>query len=991
MNTHGAIGNRLLWMQSTYQLTSDDRVLQKTPFSFDVSVWEFFWPLLAGAHLVMAEPGGHQDPAYLVNVIVAQQITTLHFVPSMLQVFLEQTGLENCVSLKRVICSGEALPFSLQQKFYERLSAELHNLYGPTEAAVDVTAWACEREHERSIVPIGRPIANIQILLLDETLEPPPIGVAGELYIGGVGLARGYLRRPELTAERFVPDPFSKGARLYRTGDLARYLSDGNVEYLGRLDQQVKIRGFRIELEEIESVLSTLQGVRECVVMAQAEASSSERRLIGYVVSDSELDQGKVRRYLEERLPPYMVPSLIIKLDRMPLSPNGKIDRRALPAPEATVQERVDQEYERPRTTIEEAVATVWAEVLRVERVGRRDNFFELGGHSLMATQVITRLREVFNLELSLRVIFERPTVIGLAERLDEELRRKGGAAQELPPVVRIDRERSLPLSFSQRRLWFLDQLEPNNAFYNVPAVFRVSGPLDTPTLSDVLNEVTRRHETLRTTFTAVDGEPVAIIHPTTTVELPLTDLSDLPAAKREIKAFELVSAEVRTPFDLAHGPLMRVRLFRVDREEHLVAVTMHHIVSDGWSLGILIEEIVKLYGAFAEGRPSPLAEPPIQYVDFAQWQQQRLEGSDLESQLQYWKQQLHGPLPVLELPADHPRPAVQTFRGARHSHTFPARLSNALRSLSRRSGVTLYMTLLAAYQTLLHRYTGAEDICVGSPIANRPLRETEQLIGCFLNTLVMRTDLSGDPTFGELLHRVRETTLEAYAHQEVPFEKIVDAVQPERATDHSPLFQVTFSLLNTPAVQIEKVQHLTLTSVESDTATSQFDLQLLMADGDEALAATFVYNTDLFEAASISRMVGYFETLLESIVKSPEEKLSELQLLNETDYHELLVYLNQTTGYFPTDVTITQLIEEQAHRIPDATAVTFADQSLTYGELNRRTNQLAHYLRSAGVGPETCVGLCVERSLEMVVGILGILKAGGAYVPLDPAYPTER
>ena len=427
MNTHGAIGNRLLWMQSAYQLTSDDRVLQKTPFSFDVSVWEFFWPLLAGAHLVMAEPGGHQDPAYLVNVIAAQQITTLHFVPSMLQVFLEQTGLENCVSLKRVICSGEALPFSLQQKFYERLSAELHNLYGPTEAAVDVTAWACEREHERSIVPIGRPIANIQILLLDETLEPPPIGVAGELYIGGVGLARGYLRRPELTAERFVPDPFSKGARLYRTGDLARYLSDGNVEYLGRLDQQVKIRGFRIELEEIESVLGTLQGVRECVVIAQAEASSSERRLIGYVVSDSELDQGKVRRYLEERLPPYMVPSLIIKLDRMPLSPNGKIDRRALPAPEATVQERVDQEYERPRTTTEEAVATVWAEVLRVERVGRRDNFFELGGHSLMATQVMTRLREVFNLELSLRAIFERPAVIGLAERLDEELRRKGG------------------------------------------------------------------------------------------------------------------------------------------------------------------------------------------------------------------------------------------------------------------------------------------------------------------------------------------------------------------------------------------------------------------------------------------------------------------------------------------------------------------------------------------------------------------------------------
>jgi amino acid adenylation domain-containing protein len=993
MNTHGAIGNRLLWMQSAYQLTTDDRVLQKTPFSFDVSVWEFFWPLLAGAQLVMAQPGGHQDPAYLVDLIATRRITTLHFVPSMLQVFLEQAGLENCSSLRRVICSGEALPFGLQQKFHERLSAALHNLYGPTEAAVDVTAWACRREHERHIVPIGRPIANIQTYLLDEALEPTPIGVAGELYIGGIGLARGYLRRPELTAERFVPDQFSAtaGARLYRTGDRARYLSDGNIEFLGRLDQQVKIRGFRIELEEIENVLSTLQGVRECVVVAQAGAGSSERRLIAYVVGDAQLDHGNARRYLEERLPPYMVPSLIIELEQMPLTPNGKIDRRALPEAEATVQERVEQQYERPRTTTEEVVAAVWAEVLRVERVGRRDNFFDLGGHSLLATQVMTRLREAFHLELPLRAIFERPTVTGLATRVDEDLRQRGGEAADLPPLVRLDREAALPLSFAQRRLWFLDQLEPNSAFYNLPAIFGISGSLDAAVLRAAVREVTRRHETLRTTFTLIDGEPFAQVHPAGAVDLPLVDLSELLPVDRETASLALVSAEVRRPFDLGRGPLTRICLYSLDREEHLIAITMHHTISDGWSVSLLIEEVITVYGALVAGRPSPLPELPIQYVDFADWQQRRLQGSALETQLHYWKQQLRGPLPVLELPADHARPAVQTFRGARHTQLFSVPLSNALRDLSRRRGATLYMTLLAAYQTLLHRYTGAEDICVGSPIAHRPLRETEQLIGCFLNTLVLRTDLSGDPTFAELLHRVRETTLEAYAHQEIPFEQLVDALQPERVMDRSPLFQATFSLLNIPALEGDALQGLTLRSIESDTGTAQFDLQLLVVDTDRELTATFVYNTDLFGAASIARMMSHFEILLADVVNTPEKKLGELELLDETEQHQLLIELNQTAAEFPRDATICQLIEEQVRRTPDATAVTFAERSLTYRELNQRANQLAHYLHAAGIRAETCVGLCVERSLEMVVGLVGILKAGGAYVPLDPAYPRAR
>src|SRR5689334_5306263 len=874
MNTHGALANRLAWMQEAYQLNPADRVMQKTPFSFDVSVWEFFWPLLVGAQLVMARPGGHQDPSYLVDLIRARAVTTMHFVPSMLQIFLDQPGLENCSSLRQVFCSGEALPFALTEKFHERMSAELHNLYGPTEAAIDVTFWPCRAGSERRIVPIGRPIANIEIYLLDRRMEPVPVGVAGELYIGGLGLARGYLHRADLTASRFVPHPFGAGGRLYQTGDRARYLPEGNIEFLSRLDQQVKIRGFRVELEEIQNVLSSHPDVRECVVVSH-RSDDAGQQLVAYLVGDASLETENVRAYLQERLPGYMVPGVLITLPELPLTANGKLNRQALPDPRQMLQEDLARTYEEPQTPTEEVVAGDWSQVLRVARVGRAENFFSVGGHSLLATRVMSRLREIFAVELSLRTIFEHPTVRGLAAAIDHA--QLSEPRRRVPPIVPVAHEMNLPLSFAQQRLWFLDQRESESPFYNLPAVFRLSGDLDVAVLQRAVLEVIRRHEVLRTTFPMIAGQPRLNIQASGTIELPIVDLSALPALDRDDAALHLATQEVRRPFDLAHGPLMRMSLFRLDETEHLAVVVMHHIVSDGWSLGLLLEEIARLYGAFANDRPSPLAELPVQYADFAYWQRNQLRGEVLDEQLRYWKQQLGGELPVLQLTTNRPRPNVQTFRGTRYTSRLSPELARAVRDLGRREGVTLFMTLLAAYQTLLHRQTGAEDICVGSPVANRPQVETEHLIGCFLNTLVLRTDLSGDPTFRELLRRVRECTLNAYLHQDIPFEKLVEVLQPKRTTSHSPLFQVTFSLLNTPPVMMAGSGSLTLTPIEMDTGTAQFDLLLLAAEAGDELNLTLMYNTDLFEASFIERLMSNFETLLGSVAQNVETRLSQL------------------------------------------------------------------------------------------------------------------
>ncbi|HZG41362.1 MAG TPA: amino acid adenylation domain-containing protein, partial [Longimicrobium sp.] len=986
MNQHRGVVNRLVWMQAQFGIGADDVVLQKTPFGFDVSVWEFFWPLQQGARLVMARPDGHRDPAYLRDVVEREGVTTLHFVPSMLQPFVDAVEAGRCGSLRHVVCSGEALPPALVRRFHDRFAGPvvLTNLYGPTEAAVDVSCWTCPRDEVDGVVPIGRPVWNTALYVLDASLKPVPMGVPGELYIGGVQVARGYLGRPGLTAERFVPDPFTAqgGARLYRTGDRARWRADGAIEYLGRLDFQVKVRGFRIELGEIEAALRQAPGVADCVVMARAE--TGEQRLVAYVVGDAEAEA--LRAHVRRSLPEYMVPSAFVALDALPLTPNGKLDRKALPAPELASAE---EKHVAPRTPVEEVLAGIWAEVLRLERVGVEESFFDLGGHSLLATGVVSRVRQVLAVELPLRALFEGPTVAELARRV-EELRRAG--LPVLPPVVPAERTGALPLSLAQERLWFIDRLEPGSAVYNIPMAWRMGGALDEAALERSLGEIVRRHEALRTVFAEADGAPVQVIAPFDGFALPVEDLSGSSGADREAAVRRRVGEEAGRAFDLSAGPLFRAALLRLGAEDHVLLLSMHHIVSDGWSMGVLRRELSALYEAYREGGESPLAEMPVQYADYAAWQREQLEGESLNRQLSYWKERLAGAPKVLDLPTDRPRPAVRTHRGATASAELSGEVLERLRALGRSEGATLYMTLLSAFQVLLSKYSGSEDVVVGSSIAGRTRREVEELIGFFINALVLRTDLSGDPSFREALRRVRGVTLGAYEHQEVPFERLVAELQPERSLSHSPLFQVAFSL-HTPEGSGARLPGLRIEPAYADSETAKFDLSMaFVVEGAQgAPQAVLSYSTDLFDEGTVRRMLGHLEQVLEQVAANAEVRLSELRLMRAEERHRMMVEWNRTEVEYPAGLCIHQLFEAQAERTPGAEAIIFEGERLTYAELNARANRLAHHLRSLGVGPEVRVGICVERSLEMVIGLLALLKAGGAYVALDPEHPDER
>ncbi|MES2936925.1 MAG: non-ribosomal peptide synthase/polyketide synthase, partial [Pseudomonadota bacterium] len=981
--SHTAIVNRLHWMQQAYGLDSSDRVLQKTPFSFDVSVWEFFWPLQQGATLVMARPGGHQDAQYLGELIASAGITTLHFVPPMLEAFLAASRAL-LPALRQVMCSGQALPWELQQRFFERLpQVQLHNLYGPTEAAVDVTAWHCTPKGPQGVVPIGRPISNIRIHIVDAQFNLLPQGVPGELCIAGVGLARGYIGRAELTAERFMPDPFGQpGERMYRTGDLARWLPDGSIEYLGRIDQQVKIRGFRIELGEIEAQLAAQAGVREAVVLAREDVPG-DTRLVAYVVPEGieQLETTALRTQLQRQLPEYMVPAHFVVLEALPLSPNGKLDRKALPAPDTS---RGETGYVAPRTPTEATLASIWADVLKVDRVGVQDNFFALGGHSLLATQLVSRMRTALDVELPLRTLFEAPTVAQLAGRVQ--------AAQQaaLPAIERVPRTgEALPLSFAQQRLWFIDRLEPGSSFYNIPAAVRLVGQLDVQALDRTLNEVVRRHEVLRTAFLTVEGSPVQVIAPQLRLALPLADLRGLPEGEREAKAQWLAQDEAQTPFDLAAGPLIRARLVRLGEQEHIVLLTVHHIASDGWSTGVLVREIAALYAAFARGEPSPLPELPIQYADFAHWQRRWLSGEVLQQQLDYWRGQLQGAPEVLALPTDRPRLPVQRFRGANHRFTVPAYIVHSLHEVSRQQQATLFMTLAAAFNVLLARYAGQADICIGTPIANRQRAELESLIGFFVNNLVLRTQVDANRPFTELLAQVRAAALEAYAHQDLPFEQLVDALAPTRSMAHQPLFQVLLVLQNVPAERLS-LPGLELRPLAGGGGTTKFDISLYLMEREQQLVATLEYDTDLFDAATIARMAAHFTRLLQSVGQAPESPVHALAWLGEEELAALRRWNTTETDYVRGQA-LQQIFEMQVERTSEAVALVFEDTELTYAELNARANRLAHHLRGLGVGPDVLVAVCAERSAVMVVALLATLKAGGAYVPLDPSYPSER
>ncbi|RKG73736.1 amino acid adenylation domain-containing protein, partial [Corallococcus exercitus] len=987
LNTHAAIHNRLAWMQSAYSLTPDDAMLQKTPFGFDVSVWEFFWPLMTGAKLVMARPGGHQDAAYLTRTIAEERITTLHFVPSMLQVFVEQPGLESCTSLQRIFSSGEALPADLARRCLERLPARLYNLYGPTEAAVDVTHWTCEPGDPSRTVPIGRPISHLRLHVLDAGLRPVPVGIPGELYIGGLGLARGYHHRPDLTAARFVPDPVGAqpGARLYRTGDLARYRPDGAIEYLGRTDFQVKLRGFRIELGEVEACLGLHPAVREAVVVAREDVPG-EPRLVAYVVPGPghDADTAALRQHLQQRLPEYMVPAAFVVMTALPLSANGKLERRALPAPSAP------QEATRvavpPRTRTEQLLCGLFARVLRLERVGPHDDFFALGGHSLLATRLVARVQEAFGVELPLRAFFDAPTVAKLAVLVDARPPGEGSAPAPRP----VPRDGALPLSFSQQRLWFLDQWQPGSPLYNIPAALDLEGALDVGLLERCFQELVRRHEPLRTTFLQGEHGGEQRVHAEAAAPLTVVDLEALPATERDAEARRLATEEAHRPFDLARGPLMRVTLLRLEPRRHVLLLTLHHIVSDGWSLEVLLRELAVLHDAFLRGEPSPLPPLPVQYADYAVWQRNWLQGDVLDAQLGWWRQQLDGMPRALELPTDRPRPALVTSRGAVVTRRLPRDLSDALRAFHRREGVTPFTTYLTALQALLYRYSGQDDLGVGTPVSGRGRPELEGLVGLFINTLVLRARIDGDRSFRELLAQARDAVLGAFSHQDVPFERLVEALQPERDLSRAPLFQVM--LVHQHGLELERaLPGLTLRPMPVEGRTAKFDLTLYVTDGEHGQELGLEYNADLFEPATAARLLGHLEVLLRDVTVHPERRVAELPLLTGAERHQHLVEWNTPREGFARGPTLHHRFEAQAALTPDAVAATCGEQHLTYRQLDARANQVAWRLRRLGVGPETLVGLCVERSLEMVVGLLAILKAGGAYVPMDPSYPADR
>ena len=986
MVSHSAVCNLLRSMSHAPGLDSHDRLLALTTLSFDIAALELFLPLINGAQLIVATRETASDPEQLMAEMERHNVTMMQATPATWRMLLE-AGWPGVPPIK-ILCGGEALPADLAQALRRR-GKSLWNMYGPTET----TIWSLVSEVQNDErVTIGKPIDNTTVYVLDEWLQPVLAGVAGDLYIGGAGVARGYWRRPMLTAEKFIPNPFSSDPddRLYHTGDVVRYLPTGDLEYLGRVDHQVKVRGYRIELGEIETAIRRHSGVRAAVVVAR-ERAGEEKQLVAYVVAeDVELNVGELRGALKDQLPDYMIPSAFVMMAELPLTPNGKIDRKALPAPEHSAAE-VNLDHEAERTPIEQIVSNIFSDVLGIERIGTRKDFFESGGHSLLATRLISRVREAFQVELPVRALFESPTIAGLASKIEDALKEAQGLA--VPVITRAEREGDPPLSFAQQRLWFLDQLESDSPFYNIPLAVRLAGSLDFAALQNSFNEIVRRHETLRTAFQIKDGWPVQVIAPPPAIWLSVVDITTLTPAEQESRIKELTIEEARSPFDLEQGPLMRATLLRLSEVEHVILVTMHHIISDGWSMRVFMRDMIALYESFVSGQSAQLPELPIQYSDFAIWQREWLSGEVLEKQLGYWRRQLEGAPAMLELPTDRPRHALQTFNGHRQSFDLPHELADALRNVSRNEGATMFMALLAIFNILLYRYSRQDDILVGVPVAGRRQGMTEELIGFFVNTLVLRTHLSGEPGFNELLRRVREVALDAYTHQDLPFEKLVEELQPERNLNHQPLFQVMLVYQNVPQ-PITEVGTLQVEQLEIDSGVSRFDLLFNLVDTEQGVVGHLEYNSDLFHDESIARMLGHFRTLVESVVADPEMSIAKLPILQASERQQLLDWNNTVKDHSQTYGQVTsahQLFEAQVARTPDTTAVVFGSDSVTYCELNSRANRLAHYLIERGVRPDVMVGLAVERSVEMIVGVLGILKAGGCYVPLDPEYPAER
>lgn len=983
--THRNAFNTVQWFNHTFLMDSSQRTLLSVSTCFDPSVIQIFSALASGAELICMKPGA-KDAAYILDIIKARRVTLMDFPPSVLGLLLSETRPEQFASVKQVLAGGEAVLPSLLTRLFSQIAAPFSNLYGPTETCVNASCWTCASDSVALRVTIGRPITNARLYILDRCLQPVPAGVSGEIFIGGAGVSRGYLNRPDLTAEKFVPDPFGEipSARLYRTGDLARFLYDGNVEFIGRSDTQVKIRGLRIECGQVEAAIKQHSAVHEAVAVVR-QNRDDEPLLVAYVAVKHPLTTRELNAFLKGVLPGYMIPSILVLMDEIPALPNGKIDRNALPPVDLESSVRTQTT---PRNEWEGLLATIWANVLKRDSVGINDNFFALGGHSLTAIRVASKVQEAFGIEFPVRLLFEKPTIVELCGELQELV--EGAEASKSTPLSARDALGRAPMSFAQQRLWFLDRLAPGEPFYNIPEAFRLRGSLDLLALEAALAEILRRHSVLRTTF-AEDGELLQLIRDDVNCELQSIDLTALRPEKRELEARGCAEREARSPFDLEQGPLVRSQLLTLTDEDHILLLTFHHIIADGWSVNIVGQELFGLYRAFHERLPSALPELPIQYADFAIWQRERLAGAVLDQKLDYWKKQLAGASGVLELPTDLPRPASQGFHGASCAFEVPMETARLLKRLGLQESATSFMVLLAAFSSLLHRYSGQTDVLVGSPVSGRDRPELEGLVGLFVNTIVLRTNFSDEPTFRELLKRVRSTTVAAYSNQELPFEKIIEELNPARDLSRSPLFQVMFSFQQAETKPERSYGGLEVSSFGTNAGTSKFDLELLITESVTGFEGTLEYNTDLFLPDTITAMVSHFRNLLKGIAIDPQSPVSRLPFLDESERREIVQRFSPGPRRPLPQLCFSQIFESQSGRSPDRPAVSADDGSFTYGELNERANSVAHSLLAEGLRREGIVATLSDRGAFLLSSMLAIWKAGGVYLPLDAKYPAKR
>ncbi|MFN6565572.1 MAG: amino acid adenylation domain-containing protein [Nostoc sp. ChiSLP01] len=986
MIEHKAIVNLALGWAETFQVQPHTRVLQFGSFSFDLSIGEIATALSTGACLYLANQETLLPSQTLVDFLTQHKISHIFLPPSALAI-LPKATLGN---LQSIGVGGEACTAELVSQW--GTGRRFYNCYGPTECTV-IAAIAtlangnarCQANGKKP--PIGKPSPNLCTYILDAHNQPLPLGIPGELCVAGIGLARGYLNRPEITSQKFIEiELFGKTERIYKTGDLARWNFEGNLEYLGRIDEQIKLRGFRIELGEIESLLLQHSLVQEAVVILYE--TDNNPRLIAYITESKKSVnlEVEVKKYLKNCLPNYMIPSQIMVLDRLPLTANGKLDRRALPAPNTVAT----ADFEILVTPTEELLASLWQGLLKIKSVGRSDNFFELGGHSLLATQLIARIRDSFGVELSVRKVFEQSVLSELACEID-----KASASVALPPIAPQAENEPKTLSFAQSRLWFLAQLEGQgtSSTYNMPFALQLDGKLNVEALRQSLTYLLQRHTTLRTYFPALEGEPQVVVKNIEDIEvLEIADLQALDSQTQAQVVQQLANNHAQEPFNLNTDTLFRAKLLQLSQQKNILLINMHHIISDGWSMGVFKREWEQVYAAYTVGSTPSLSPLPIQYSDYAAWQRSWLQGETLSSQENYWKQKLSDAPRLLELPTDYPRPAQQSYQGEREEYCLSKELTQKLKAISQQQGVSLFMTLLTAFNILLSRYSRQDDLCVGSGIANRTHSYTERLIGFFVNTLVLRSKIKSEQGFSELLQQTRQTCLDAYAHQDIPFEYLVEQLQPERSLSHNPLFQVMMVMQNAAEAGVNvSLPGLDIQYLEQSFPFAKFDLLLDLCERDEQLHCMWEYATDLFAASTIKRMAGHFEVLLTAITQNPQQPIYQLPIITPAESQQLQIW-NQTDANYPKYLCIYELFAAQVEKTPNNIAVVFDEQKLTYQQLNQKANQLAHYLiQNYQIQPNTLIGICVERSLETIIGLLAILKAGGAYVPIDPSYPQER